>query len=123
MFDVSVRRFWEPAFAGSGRTLAGWTRELSGLPTISVGSVTLDQPFGIDADDYVAHFKKTDSARRDHARPLGIDRVVELFERGEFDPIAVGRAMLSNPDWANLVRDGRHQDLKPYNRAVLQTLG
>jgi len=122
MFDVSVRRFWEPAFEGSEQTLAGWARKLSGLPTISIGSVTLDQPFGVGADDYVAHFRKKDSSERDYARPVSLDRVVELFERGEFDLIAVGRAMLSNPDWANLVRDGRYQDLKPYNRAVLQAL-
>ena len=31
LFHVSTRRYWQPAFEGSDRTLAGWTRHLSGL--------------------------------------------------------------------------------------------
>ena len=29
------------------------------------------------------------------------------MERGEFDLIAVGRALIANPDWANRVREDR----------------
>jgi len=43
VFHCSTRRFWEPEFAGSDLNLAGWTKKLTGKPTITVGSVTLDQ--------------------------------------------------------------------------------
>ncbi len=36
---ASMRRFWEPAFEGSTLTFAGWTKKLTGLPTIAVGSI------------------------------------------------------------------------------------
>lgn len=45
IFDCSTRRFWEPEFEGSRLNLAGWTRKLTGKPTISVGSVGLKGDF------------------------------------------------------------------------------
>ena len=45
MFHVSTRRYWLPAFDGSDRTLAGWTRHLTGLPVITVGSVGVAAAF------------------------------------------------------------------------------
>jgi hypothetical protein len=45
LFHVSTRRYWLPAFDGSRRTLAGWTRHLSGLPVIAIGSVGVSAPF------------------------------------------------------------------------------
>lgn len=122
LFHVSVRRFWEPAFHGSERTLSGWVRALSGRPTMTVGSVTMDQPFGVGAKDYSAHFLNTQGAKLDFAQPVSMDRLMTLFDRGEFDMVAVGRAMLSNPDWANLVRRGSYEDLKSYSRDVLVSL-
>lgn len=122
LFHVSVRRFWEPAFAGSDLTLSGWTRKLSGLPTMTVGSITLDQPFGVGTDDYQKHFLKAQERKLDFSSIEGIDRLVELFDRGEFDLVAVGRAMIANPDWATLVREDRLDELKPYSRDLLATL-
>lgn len=120
LFHVSVRRFWEPAFEGSERTLSGWTRQLSGRPTMTVGSVTLDQPFGVGAKDYTEHFLGEGKGALDLARPASIDKLLALFERGEFDMVAVGRAMLSNPDWARRIREGGA--LRPYSREVLTRL-
>jgi 2,4-dienoyl-CoA reductase-like NADH-dependent reductase (Old Yellow Enzyme family) len=37
LFHCSTRRYWEPAFEGSGLGLAAWVRRLSGRPTIAVG--------------------------------------------------------------------------------------
>ncbi|WP_231639146.1 12-oxophytodienoate reductase [Sphingomonas profundi] len=123
LFHVSVRRFWEAAFTGSDLTLSGWTRKLSGLPTMTVGSITLDQPFGVGTDDYAEHFTKADASQHlDFSRPASMDRVLDLFAKGEFDLIAIGRALLSNPDWARIVREGRFHDLKPYSRDVLGSL-
>lgn len=122
LFHVSVRRFWEPAFSGSERTLSGWTRALSGRPTITVGSVTLDQAFGVGTDDYAEHYLNAQNGGLDLARPVSMDKLLDLFDREEFDLVAVGRAMLSNPDWARLVHAGRFADLKPYSRDVLTRL-
>jgi len=112
LFDVSTRRFWEPAFAGSPLSLAAWTRRLSGRPVIAVGSIGLDQP----------HQSKLfrDKATID-ARVTDLDRVVEALERGDFDIAAVGRAILSDPAWAEKVRAGRMAEIKPFVRADLES--
>jgi 2,4-dienoyl-CoA reductase-like NADH-dependent reductase (Old Yellow Enzyme family) len=48
--------------------------------------------------------------------------VLERLERDEFDLVAVGRALIVDPDWARKVVDGRFQDLTPFNREALATL-
>jgi 2,4-dienoyl-CoA reductase-like NADH-dependent reductase (Old Yellow Enzyme family) len=113
IFHASTRRFWEPAFEGSPLTLAAWTRELTGKPVIAVGSIGLDRAFvpGIptEADKPGAEFSN----------------LVELsrgIARGDFDLAAVGRALLSEPDWANKLRDGQERDIKPFERAALENL-
>jgi 2,4-dienoyl-CoA reductase-like NADH-dependent reductase (Old Yellow Enzyme family) len=45
-----------------------------------------------------------------------------MMERGDFDLVAIGRAMIVNPDWANKVRAGRLSELKNYEPAALATL-
>ena len=47
---------------------------------------------------------------------------LRLLEDGEADLLAVGRALIANADWARKVREGRWQDLVPYDAAMLQTL-
>ncbi|WP_260583659.1 12-oxophytodienoate reductase [Sphingopyxis sp. PET50] len=39
LFDCSTRRFWEPEFAGSDLSLSGWMKQLTGKPTMMVGSL------------------------------------------------------------------------------------
>jgi 2,4-dienoyl-CoA reductase-like NADH-dependent reductase (Old Yellow Enzyme family) len=111
VFHCSTRRFWEPEFAESGSdlNLAGWTKKLSGLPTITVGSVSLNQ-------DFITSF------RQSGAQTAGIERLIEMMERGDFDLVAVGRALIVNPDWANKVRAGRFTDLKDYEPQALTNL-
>jgi 2,4-dienoyl-CoA reductase-like NADH-dependent reductase (Old Yellow Enzyme family) len=111
VFHCSTRRFWEPEFpeTGSDLNLAGWTKKLSGMPAITVGSVSLNQDF-------------ITSYRTAGAETAGIERLVEMMERGDFDLVAVGRALIVNPDWANKVRAGRMEELKNYNPAALATL-
>ncbi|WP_374615875.1 NADH:flavin oxidoreductase [Frankia sp. AgKG'84/4] len=96
---VSTRRYWLPAFADSPRTLAGWTKHLTGLPTIAIGSVGVQKIFwGAEAD----------------VAPTSLEPLVDLFDRGEFDLIALGRALLSDPAWTTKVRDGRLAEIRPY---------
>ena len=40
----------------------------------------------------------------------------------EFDLIAVGRALIANPDWANKVRDGKMDELVTFNKEMLGEL-
>jgi 2,4-dienoyl-CoA reductase-like NADH-dependent reductase (Old Yellow Enzyme family) len=110
VLHASARRFWEPAFNSSPLTLAGWTKKLTGLPTISVGSVTLgtDVMTSFDSDDPAAC--------------TGIDTLLDCMERGEFDMIAVGRAIIANPDWAQRVQAGEMDRLRPFSRTLLETL-
>jgi 2,4-dienoyl-CoA reductase-like NADH-dependent reductase (Old Yellow Enzyme family) len=109
VFHCSTRRFWEPEFDGSPMNLAGWTKKLSGKPTISVGSVSLNM-------DFVTGFAKAG------AEVSGIDALIEMMERGDFDLIAVGRALIANPDWANKVRAGKLNELIAYSPASLAEL-
>jgi 2,4-dienoyl-CoA reductase-like NADH-dependent reductase (Old Yellow Enzyme family) len=115
-FHCSTRRFWEPGFSGHGLTLAGWVRKLTGLPTIAVGSVTLLNEFKAGTNE------ATGGIAESAAQPDNLDRVARLIEAGEFDLIAVGRAMIANPDWANLVRERRAAELRPYSKGELAGL-
>jgi len=110
IFHASTRRFWDPEFEGSNLTLAAWTRKLTGRPVIAVGSVT----FGADVMNTFCS---------DDAAPVtGIDEVLDGLEREEFDLIAIGRALLANPDWPRLVRSGALDRLVPFTRTSLTTL-
>ena len=111
-FDVSTRRFWEPAFAGDERSLAAWTRAISDKPVIAVGSIGLDQP----------HQSKMfrDKVSID-AGVTDLDNVVTAMQRGDFDMAAVGRAILSDPEWALKVHADRVADILPFERANLES--
>lgn len=111
MFHCSTRRFWEPEFEGSDLNLAGWTKKLTGLPTITVGSVSLNQ-------DFITSFRQA-GAEQDASN---MDKLLEMMERGDFDLVAVGRALIVNPDWANRIRAGQFEQLKPYTPESLAAL-
>src|SRR3546814_1507844 len=42
LVDAGSRRFDMPAFEGSGMTLAGWARHLTGKPSMAVGGIGLN---------------------------------------------------------------------------------
>lgn len=110
IFHASTRRFWDPAFAGSDLTLAGWTRKLSGKPTIAVGSV------GLDSDFISSMFEnKGGSIAR-------LDELLERMTADEFDLVAVGRALISNPDWVELIEAGKFEEMKAYEQQALLEL-
>lgn len=110
IFHCSTRRFWEPEFAGSSLNLAGWTKRLTGKPTITVGSVTLK-------DDFVKSFASPEASKAS-----GLDELVDRLERGEFDLVAVGRSLIVNPSWPEHVKSGRLDDLRPFQRDALKSL-
>lgn len=108
-FHCSQRRFWEPEFEGSDLNFAGWAKKLTGLPSISVGSVGL-------SGEFIAAYTGEES------KPTSLDQLVERMERKEFDLIAVGRALLQDPEWVLKIRDGRSDELLVYDRAALAKL-
>ncbi|OBC13513.1 12-oxophytodienoate reductase [Mycobacterium sp. 852013-50091_SCH5140682] len=89
----STRRHYLPAFPGSTRSLAGWVKHITGIPVIGVGSVGLATEF------------KPGRADGDVITPAPVDRLLEQFAAGEFDIVAIGRALLADPGWVNRLRD------------------
>lgn len=104
LFHCSTRRFWIPEFEGSDLTFAGWTRKLSGLPTIAVGSVGL-------STDIMSSMAGEDAQPTGES---GIKELVRRMENREFDLVAVGRAVLSDPDWAVKIRAKRFDAIEPF---------
>ncbi|MBG6120043.1 MULTISPECIES: 12-oxophytodienoate reductase [unclassified Sphingobium] len=109
LFDCSTRRFWEPAFAGSDLSVAGWTRKLSGRPTMAVGSVGLDK----------ASWDTANAHSVSSADAASLDPVIERLERGEYDLVGLGRMLIPNPDWPQLIRSGATDRIRPYSNANL----
>lgn len=120
LFDCSTRRFWQPEFEGSDLNLAGWVKRLSGRPTMTVGSVGLDREILGDAGPATAGART--GGLNAYAAPARLDRLMTMFERGDFDLVAVGRALLSNPNWVNDVRAGRWDRIRAFEKAHLGSL-
>lgn len=88
LFDASQRFFDTPAFPDSSLNLAGWAKILTGKASMTVGGIGLDKSRG--------------SARHiddSQASVNNLPRVIERFERGEFDLVAVGRSLLNDAKW------------------------
>ena len=51
-----------------------------------------------------------------------MDKLYEMMDRKEFDLIAVGRALLQDPEWVKKVKEGRMDELKDYDGKALSTL-
>lgn len=107
IFDVSTRRFEVPAFAGSDMGLAGWTKKLTGKPVMTVGGIGFDKDL---QSSFVEPTHSTDN----------LDEVARRFAAGEFDLVAVGRAVLMDADWIGRVRRG--EDFAPFNLAAYGAL-
>ncbi|MFI5841377.1 12-oxophytodienoate reductase [Catenuloplanes sp. NPDC051500] len=109
LFHLSTRRYWEPAFDGSGLNLAGWAKKLSGKPVITVGSVGL-------ADEFWNSLAGGDVA------VTGIDGLLDRLESDEFDLVAVGRPLIADPEWAAKVTAGRENEIIAFTPAALGTI-
>jgi 2,4-dienoyl-CoA reductase-like NADH-dependent reductase (Old Yellow Enzyme family) len=100
----STRRHYVPGFPDGGGdvSLAGWTKKVTGLPVIAVGSVGLETQFRSEKQGQTI-------------RPAAVDRLVDQFETGEFDVVAIGRALLADPAWVNRLRTGDLDGFGGYN--------
>jgi 2,4-dienoyl-CoA reductase-like NADH-dependent reductase (Old Yellow Enzyme family) len=109
LFDASQRYFDTPVFDGSPLNLAGWAKKLTGKASMTVGGVALDKAKGS-----ARHID--DSQQSVNNLPL----LVERFERGEFDLVGVGRAILNDPLWFTKARTGAA--FQPFDPANLERL-
>ncbi len=113
ILHCSQRRFWEPEFpeldGENGLNFAGWAKKLTGAATISVGSV------GLSSDFFGAFGGKGSQSD-------GLEKLVERMARDEFDLIAVGRALISDPDWARKIESGDTAGLRGFEAASLAEL-
>ena len=110
MFHCSTRRFWEPEFEGSNLNLAGWSKKLTGKPSITVGSV------GLKGGDFLHAFKGESSEVGEFGE------LEARLVRDEFDLVAVGRALIADPEWPIKVRDERFAELVPFSPTALAVL-
>lgn len=108
ILDPSTRVFDTPAFEGSDLSLAGWSRKLTGKPTMAVGSI------GLEKDLYAQ------LAPGEGIATGNLDRVMARFDAGEFDLVGVGRSLIADAGWAVRARQG--EAFKPYTYEALATL-
>ena len=102
ILHCSQRRFWEPEFDGSDLNFAGWAKKITGVPTIT--------------GEFIAAYAGEAS------KPASLDELLRRLDRGDFDLVAVGRALLQDPNWAVKVHQGRTDELMSYDRTALATL-
>jgi 2,4-dienoyl-CoA reductase-like NADH-dependent reductase (Old Yellow Enzyme family) len=106
VFDASVRYFNRAAFDGSDLSLAGWAKKVTGKASMAVGGI------GINQGVY-------DTGKK-AAAVDNVELLLNRFNAGEFDLVAVGRAMLGDPHWARKSRGS--EDIRPFDPADLRTL-
>jgi 2,4-dienoyl-CoA reductase-like NADH-dependent reductase (Old Yellow Enzyme family) len=101
----STRRHYVPPFPDEDPqlSLSGWTKKVTGVPVIAVGSVGLQTEFN--------------PGKRDGGPipPAPVDRLLDQYGAGEFDVVALGRALLADPGWVNRLRDGALDEFGGYH--------
>jgi 2,4-dienoyl-CoA reductase-like NADH-dependent reductase (Old Yellow Enzyme family) len=113
VFHASTRRYWEPAFADSARSLAGWARVLTGCPSILVGSIGMSR---------VHETRALRNAENTTVAVDGIERLLEIVTRDGIELVALGRALLADAEWANKIASGRTDDIRGLFPSDLETL-
>ncbi|UII25103.1 NADH:flavin oxidoreductase [Fulvivirga maritima] len=107
IFHCSQRRFWEPEFEGSDLNFAGWAKKITGQPTITVGSVGL-------SGDFLGSFAGQGAEKNNN-----LDELTRRYERGDFDLIAVGRAILQDFEWVKKMKEGKVEELREFTAESL----
>jgi 2,4-dienoyl-CoA reductase-like NADH-dependent reductase (Old Yellow Enzyme family) len=110
-FHLSQPKFWQPAFPEVDKelNLAGWAKKLTGVTAITVGAV------GLSGDVYESFGGKS-------AQFTPLNGLLARLERGEFDLVAVGRALLQDPAWLEKVRQNRVDQIADFTPEAMATL-
>src|SRR3546814_15944531 len=95
------------AYEGSSLNLAGWAKKVTGKPVIAVGSVGL----GFTASDTLM---KVGTEQADDNVAL----LMERFNEGEFDMIALGRPLIGDPVYVHKLRTGEAPGRRAETRRV-----
>lgn len=106
LFHCSTRRYWDPEFEGSELNLAGWTKKITGKPTITVGSVGLDS-------DFINTLSGQDVGG------ASLDALQERLERAEFDLVAVGRMLIADPEWPEKIKNNRLNEILSFQKEAI----
>ncbi len=109
IFHCSQRRFYDPEFEGSDLNFAGWAKKITGRATISVGSI------GLSGDFFTAFAGESSEVR-------SLDELIRRMDRGDFDLAAVGRPLLSDPNWVQKIHENRTSELKGFTKEALAKL-
>lgn len=107
-FDASTLYFSKPAFEGSDLPLAGWAKTLTGKPAMAVG--------GVGLADNLFNSMSIGGAKVEN----NFFEAAERIDRGEFDLLGVGRALIADPAWANKIRAG--EEPRAFNRDEMAEL-
>ena len=110
IFHCSTRRYYEPEFEGSDLNLAAWTKKITGKPTITVGSVGLDSTF----TEFFTHGVG--------GKVTGVEPLIHSFKNNEFDLVAIGRALLADPEWVTKTAENRSDELIVFERGIEKKL-
>ena len=111
IFDCSQRRFWEAEFLGSPLNLAGWVKTLTGRPVVTVGSIGLERDFTMET---LADHSNVSLTR--------LRRLEQMLADEEVDLVALGRSLLSDPQWPVKIRLGKGHLIRPYSGEFLAQL-
>ncbi|MEE2754531.1 MAG: 12-oxophytodienoate reductase [Candidatus Latescibacterota bacterium] len=103
IFHASTRRFWLPEFDDSDLNLAGWTKKITNAPTITVGNIGL-----------VTSELMSDGVQ-------SFSELMRRYDNGEFDMVAIGRPLISDPDWCRKVQDGKENTIIDYTDETKNT--
>ncbi|MCG2633522.1 MAG: 12-oxophytodienoate reductase [Gammaproteobacteria bacterium] len=113
LFHASSHRLNTPAFpwlhGANGRSLSSYIKEFSGCPTIAVGGVSYSATV----------FESLGGGTCAVTDPID---AAAMIEAGDADLIAIGRALISNPDWCRKVEAGEWRSLLPFGREALMSL-
>ncbi|MDQ0156633.1 2,4-dienoyl-CoA reductase-like NADH-dependent reductase (Old Yellow Enzyme family) [Robertmurraya andreesenii] len=106
IFHCSTRRIWEPEFIDEDPSLnlAGWTKRITKKPTIAVGSVGINRAYLSNQDN--AHVTIVDNLKI----------IDEKIKAGEFDYVAIGRALLADSEWAVKLKNGQLDQVVHYTK-------
>lgn len=112
IFHVSTQKFYQPAFDDSDLTLAEWVKKITGTPVIAVGSIGLNT-------DLMTSLGQGQPATFDLEH---LELAAKMLENESIDLIAIGRALIADPDWLIKVREGRYQEIIGFEKDQLNRL-
>jgi 2,4-dienoyl-CoA reductase-like NADH-dependent reductase (Old Yellow Enzyme family) len=84
---------------------------------MTVGSIGLEGPDFL----HTLHARDTDRQYGQH-QAASLDSLLHRLGDGEFDLVAVGRALAADPNWVRKVRDGAQDSIVTFEQSTLAEL-